>query len=752
MGKAIKLPACGIFIGSGVYPTSADYLLSTLHAHQSWVPQSIGPLEMLDRIIAENQGNLAQFWGYSRGYAPTDLARWLYALDEIGVEIPPPDWERGEHLRPQECVELQQHADRFGAGALRFAKAAAARGIYTVLLYTDALPQWSTRLAEAGEFYLGYDFGERFTFRIDNASTQGRKLSDVTLAALADDLIERVHQHVTERRAGWGNILATSGNFYIDYEVLGGVDIPLVEDFAFCHLHMASALSRGLYRQHALPLWGSHLAHEHYSWIPNSHPHKFHLLAAAMYQKYMAGAKIIINESGNWFVEASLCPDSPKFEFPRVPLAPSQVSWNGDTPPQFAPYIADARKHYHKVDYNAPIPRQYRKVISDFYDFVKANGTPQGQPETTIAIAKGNYDLCEHRYQPNSPIAGAFALADLDQRWFMGAPERGWLTVRDVFYPLVPVLEPCPNHFLSGTPYGMVDIVSFAGDRVGATFLSSHYKALLFCGWNTASEAQYETLLGYVRQGGILFIAIPHLSTNVRRNYSSYTVEELVHGGDFSELCGVKVKGRGERFYWATAPDNSSELGFRFPRRFGIMSTPMGDIEITDAAAETLVVDDEQARPILLRRRCGAGTVYFLNSWAYPGALSVDDGPGATTDSPGLIGFIYRHIAGLARGSVWISDDQAAPGRECSFISYSYFPGSEIICLHNADFDRPHRFHLHTPDRCVAIELAPGEFRMQQARELSNTVSTSRVVGESVPPEPKSLQVDITCRLCDVFW
>jgi hypothetical protein len=56
------------------------------------------------------------------------------------------------------------------------------------------------------------------------------------------------------------------------------------------------------------------------------------------------------------------------------------------------------------------------------------------------------------------------------------------------------------------------------------------------------------------------------------------------------------------------------ELRFRFPRRFGIMTTCLGDIEITDPTMETLVVDDEQADPLLLRRRHGKGTVYFLNS------------------------------------------------------------------------------------------------------------------------------------------
>ena len=121
--------------------------------------------------------------------------------------------------------------------------------------------------------------------------------------------------------------------------------------------------------------------------------------------------------------------------------------------------------------------------------------------------------------------------------------------------------------------------------------------------WNSATPHHYRTLVDYVTAGGRLFLAIPHLSTNVTRNYSDYGVEELVNGGDFSELCGVRVKARGPRFYWATAPDNSDALGFRYPHRFGIVFVPRGEIEITDPAAETLLVDDEQAYPLLLRRR-----------------------------------------------------------------------------------------------------------------------------------------------------
>lgn len=49
-----------MWVGSGIYGMSKDYLLCTLVGHQSWMPQRFHPLEMLQKIIDDNQGNLAQ--------------------------------------------------------------------------------------------------------------------------------------------------------------------------------------------------------------------------------------------------------------------------------------------------------------------------------------------------------------------------------------------------------------------------------------------------------------------------------------------------------------------------------------------------------------------------------------------------------------------------------------------------------------------------------------------------------------------
>jgi len=711
----VSLPPCGIFVGTGIMNSVPDYLVCSGRTHTTWIPQLFSPLELLDKILEDNQGNFVQYWGYDGAGSPVTYARHR-ALEDLGMTPPEPDWINRKNLKVTDWINPQDYKGRSGAGVVKLIKAAADKGIYIALLYTQSTPEWSAQFIDAGRgFYLGYDFGERFSFGIQEEHSQPENRALVTLKTLADDLMTRVRQHVEERHAtGWGNVMATSSNFYLDYEIAAGADIPMVEDFAFKHLNLSSALSRGLCRQYNLPLWGSHLAHEHYSWIPYASEHKFPLLRASMYHKYMAGSKAIINESGGWYLEAQLVTDSPMFETPRVELG---GLYERD-PYLTAPFVEEARKTYHKINYHSPVAKSYRKEISDFYDFVKANGTPEGQPETTLAVIKGNLDLGGEQHWPNNAIAGMYSLAEQNPNWYSGQPERGWNIITKVFFPRRPVLAPWHNLFLSGSPHGQIDVTSFANDHIDADFLNSHYRALLFSGWNTASEKQYTELIRYVENGGILFLAIPHLSTNVTRNYGAFGVEELVHGGDFSELCGVKITGKGRRFYWATAPDAKGELGFTFPRRFGIMSTCVGNLEVTDPAVEFLAVDDEDMNAaVLLRRRLGKGEVYFLNTWAYPGATDADYGPGAEIDSPGLAGYVYQHIARKVRGTFWITDDSPS-GQECQFINWSYFPQSGHLCFQNIDFDHPHRFVLHHQNGRQEISLEPGAFSLRVAREI----------------------------------
>ena len=306
-------------------------------------------------------------------------------------------------------------------------------------------------------------------------------------------------------------------------------------------------------------------------------------------------------------------------------------------------------------------------------------------------------------------IAGAYKIAEKNPLWYEGMPERSWEIFRKVFYPLNNTLGTYVNSFFSGTPYGMTDIVSFAG-KLDAEFLSKNYKALLFTGWNTASENQYEVLKKYVYNGGILFVSIPHLAKNKTRNYTNYPADELVNGGDFSELCGAKIKSRGKQLYWLIATENNS-MNLPKNKHFGPFATHIGNIEIT-GNPEIIAVHDETFIPALILNKYGKGKVYFLNSWEYPGALDIHTGPGAENDEKGLVGEIYKKIALDCKGTAFITDNGNTPGKSCEHITLSYFPSNGKVYLMNIDFENSHEFYLHLNDKKTQLNLTPLEFKI----------------------------------------
>ncbi len=656
------MPAEGIYIGSGVYGHGGK-LLGTGFCFTYWAPVQTRLEDVVRLCKEEGVGNTLQFW------------------------------QHGEQL-------------------LALAREARDAGIYTTCLYSKAPPEISKRLVpELGRWYLGYDFGERFTFSLyQKWEDRGN-----SLRTLADDYMHRVHQHVKELQdAGWGNIMATSGNFSLDYEIAAGTEIPCVEDFPFGDLTLASALSRGLYRQYDLPMWASHLAHEWYSWIPHRNPYKMKTLETAFYLKYMTGAKMVINESGNWALQSNLCEDSPMSRMPIVTGDPPGLHPGKDY--ETEELHAEGVRRFPYIDYRSPVATKYRRIISAFTAFCREHPAPKGQPEATVALAKGNLDLGGARYVPGGAICGAYDLAAKDPNWYSGLPEMSWETIRRALLPMPPILAPNKNIHFSGTPYGLCDIASFACDNITAEHLLRNYRCLIFSGWNTCSPKQYRILCDYVRGGGRLVIGLCHLSTDDKRNYNNFGLADLVNGGDFSDLCGVRVKGKTRRYYWATGPSTKPNcLGIAARRRFGYMALPLGDLEYANPASdyEALAVDDEEMKPFILRCKSGKGEVFLMNWWAYPAAADMDVGCGAEEGGVGLVGHLYRHVAMISRGHVFITGpDFETPDEDCSYIVCSYFPDAGTICLLNLDYANERKCILQQFGDKDFIALAPGEFRL----------------------------------------
>ena len=661
----------GIYIGSGVYANRGAMKMAGF-CFTYWEPENLNYDEILELCAKEEIGNTLQFW------------------------------QGNEDL-------------------LRLSDKAKSLGLYSTVIYASATNGLARKIvSNLGDKWLGYDFGERYNFSIYK-NWEGR---GVTLQALVDEYMKRVRTYVGElHEAGWGNVMATSANFSLDYEVAAGTEIPCTEDFPFGDLTLASALSRGLYRQYDLPMWGSHLAHEWYSWIPHTNPYKMKTLETAFYLKYMTGAKLVVNESGNWQLQSSLCEDSP---MARLPKPIRRLSADLSSPENAAIVKAtypEAKKKFGYIDYRSPVSVKYREIIRDFTRFCKAHPAPKGQPEATWAIAKGNLDLGSSRYVPGEAVSGAYDLARTNPNWMSGQPEQSWEVVRKAVMPMPPMLAPHKNIHFSSSPYGLCDIVSFACDNVTAEHLLKNYKVVMFAGWNTCSPRQYKVLCDYVKGGGTLVIGLAHLSTDDARNYTNMSVDKLVNGGDLSDLCGFKVVGETARKYWATGPsETKNALGFVARRRFGYMCLPLGKLAFTAPAEnfEELAVDDEEGEPFILRCRNGKGEVFFMNWWAYPAAANMDVGCGAEVADVGMVGYLYRYAAKLGRGNVYITGgDFENPDEDCGWILYSYFPDEGKVYLLNLDYERERRCVLQQFGDKDFITLKSGEFRIVESVTLT---------------------------------
>jgi hypothetical protein len=705
------LPECGMFVGSCVYLDVRDYMFQHSGVFSRWVSEDHPPWWYLQKIIDDNQGNLAAlFDGGASDRALKSMAYWM-DLQGIGLTVPEPDWENKRHLVPGDWKPIREHHDRYGAGILRFARDAKKRGIYSFVVYGRSGPQWLKKTNRLGKWFLGQNLGESFDMDQqappDGPEPGGQESAEMTLADARRAFERSVRKHVRKlTNEGWRNTFVCSASFGIDYEMHAGVDVALPEDFAFCHLNVASAMARGLTRQLDRQMWGSHMAHEHFSFLPYRSKHKFQMLKAAMYLKYLSGAKMVVLESGNWWQQTIFADDAAMHQAPKPDFGDI-----ADTHPRkSAACVAEARKHYKNFNYTSRECRRYRREISDFYDFVKNSGTPPGQPETTVAVVKGNLDGCGQDFHPNNAVWGAHDLALKNPQWFEGAPEMGWQIMNDVFFPRRNTLGEFRNKWFSGTPYGMIDIVSL-NCPVTAGFLLKHYKALIMLGWNTATSAQYTLLKQYVRGGGKLFLGIPHLSRNVTREYRNYSVDDLVRQGRVGDLCGLRIKGRGRRYTWAMIANDPNPLNLPKGKRYGAFGTHVGDVEL-EKNVQVIAVDDESDAPVLIRHAYGNGCVYFLNSWEYPGALTMDTGPSATVASSGLVGEVLKTLARDCRGHAYITDDGRAVGPECDHTAYSYFPSSRTTYLLNIDANRAHTVCVHRRGRRnTRVRLKPFEFR-----------------------------------------
>ena len=278
------------------------------------------------------------------------------------------------------------------------------------------------------------------------------------------------------------------------------------------------------------------------------------------------------------------------------------------------------------------------------------------------------------------------------EEWRPSTAEYG-LRYLDVFFPDVwlQTLEQSPERvrrWYSGTPYGEIELIPVDASEE----MLSHFKLLLLLGWNTMDEEQYRKLKRYVENGGTLFISVPHLTQNESRAFLRNGLEplNLVMDGDFSELFGVKVKGRGVRFARIMGEEGIADnpvkdvsqrsAKLRYPS-IGPLHAPVDLAEVELCGAEVLSREAPSGEPLLVRKKLGKGAAYLLCTHDFPGnsylvplvepllrALSLSINASVELDDPS--GDVYYTVREEANGVIHVhllNTDWSAAGnrKEC---------------------------------------------------------------------------------------
>ena len=461
-------------------------------------------------------------------------------------------------------------------GRLDGAAAAKGRadGLRTMTIYGHYGRAESDALrGEFGNRYLGNNVGEHagYLYQGPESAKAANVPQDLDVITAKEDFAGRFV------RRGPGRdgqpvpfTFSTSGSPLATYELMGGIDFICNELYAVGSANLAYATSeeRGEARRWGPPFWCSWLAEEWQTFpIPYGSERKYDLLKAGMLQQWLMGTSLMVLESGAQHSQA------------HVYTALDPVL-DPDGKPR-------GKRDGYRYD-DLP-PRRYRETVKEVHDFVRSHPRDPGGPDVRIAFALGNGDSFVGMTTDWFAAWGQHEQAETNSNWRCGEPEETWLRVQDTFFPRPRgALAPFPNHWLAGSPFGQIDVVS-VDDESRLSDLS-RYSLLAFAGWNTMTPEATAALERYAEEGGTLVLCVPHLSTRRDRDWRNFGVVDLL-----------------------PAPGGARVVGDPVALPSGIRAAPL------DLPWGTVVVREESGVPLVVKTPVGEGCVYLVAAWDYPG-------------------------------------------------------------------------------------------------------------------------------------
>ena len=368
-----------------------------------------------------------------------------------------------------------------------------------------------------GARYLWNNIGELAGYLYqgpNEAKALGVKQDGSSLGDAKDAFVNFFMQRTVRSRKGDYDVLfSTSGSPLGCYELQGGMDFMCNELFAVGSANLAYATSeaRGAARKWKPECWGGWLAEEWQTFpVPYEAPQKYDLLKTALFQQYLMGTGLVVLESGAQSTQAQK-------------------------------YTRNAENRRQGYGDHAPV--QYRRTVKEFFDWTKAHPRDKSGPQTHAAFVLGNNDGFVGMCHENFAVWAQHATAATNDAWKCASPEKTWEIAKDVAFPLLEdALEPYPNSWLAGTPYGQVDLVQI--DDEARISDISRYSALVYAGWNTMTPRIMKLLRGWVERGGELLIATPHFAVNDTRKLDSFSPSDFVDGGNLKSLVPFSLTGR----------------------------------------------------------------------------------------------------------------------------------------------------------------------------------------------------------------
>jgi len=649
-----------IIFGSSIYPESTGGYAPNW-PYFAWGKPIHNQEFFIKTTISESQGNSVWFW-------------------------PPGDGHHHKNMNNPVYESYINHQPNHYPKSL--GKLCAANNIYMGTIYMDKMLGYGTNLKELSRIrnlkFVARDLGEwnGFLYQAKSSAEIAKiKMNCTSMQKAYNEVLKAgktvIANKISDKYPNVSKVATTSGSGLVAINYAAGFDYILPEAY-FKNVMMYTVNVRGAAHAYDKKTWGLWNAWEWQTLELDLPPYggdaPLRLLKAGINFEYISGAKVILLESGNFCVNT--CEPNGK-RFTKFETSKGTIAM-----------------------YDAPVTTAIRKTWGECWKTIKKDEVKHGLPEVRTAIVHGNLDgyvgwFIDPNVPPHTPV---WAQWNAGEEWQYGAIERSWNLMTDVFLTERGTVNGKRNRWLAGLPWGQFDVVPA---NIPIQKLHS-YKTLIFLGWNSMTDTIYNNLIKYVKNGGSLFISVPHF--NVPRDGDrkdvvddTYSASNLFRGGDLRELCGVKIIGKGNQI---TQIINGNTKLNTLPSS----SYYVANVKITGSSVNTLIsADAGMKKPLIIEHSFGKGHVFLLATWEYPGGKDSEK-----TTMEKVVSEVLRSIVKKNRGDIFITEKNSdKPELNCEAIAWTNFPASRQVSLINTDMDHSHVIDVHLKGKIQTIEIKP---------------------------------------------